>query len=327
VTRAAIITGITGQDGRYAADLLTGKGYIVVGVVRNGEALAKAMALGLPAGVTFAEWDMRDETMLARLLADIQPDEFYNFAAFSTGSGMFENPVAMGDINGLAVTRILNGISLISPHTRFVQASSAEMYGFASGSPQHEGSQFDPRSPYGVAKHYAHHMIGLYRRRTGLFGCSAILFNHESPRRSEAFVTRKVTRAAAAISLGLQTDLVLGSLSARRDWGFAGDYVRAMWLMLQRERAEDYVIATGITHSVENLCRIAFARVGLDYRKHVRVTKQPFRDLEPLQLVGDPRKAAQQLGWSATVTFEQLIAQMVAADLAALDNEESVPEG
>ncbi len=298
------------------ADLLRQQGYRITGLTRRPE---RALT---HEDITVEQWNMRDEDVLARLLARERPDEFYNFAAFSTGSGMFDDPVAIGNINGLAVARILEAIRTVSPATRFCQASSAEMFGAASGSPQRETSRFDPRSPYGAAKLYAHAMIGLYRQRFGTFACSAILFNHESPRRGTAFVTRKVTRAAAAISRGLTDHVQLGDLTARRDWGFAGDYVRAMWLMLQQEHASDYVVATGVTHMVEDLCRLAFERVGLDYRNHVRVAEQSSRAPDALQLVGDPHKATRELGWSTTVTFEQLIALMVDADLAALDKEE-----
>lgn len=312
----AFVTGITGQDGRYMADLLRQQGYRITGLARAPERMQAHD------GITVERWDMRDEHALAGLLAREQPNEFYNFAAFSTGSGMFDDPVAIGDINGLAVARILEAIRKISPATRFCQASSAEMFGAASGSPQNETSRLDPRSPYGAAKLYAHAMIGLYRQRFGLFACSAILFNHESPRRGTAFVTRKITRAAAAISRGLADHVQLGDLAAQRDWGFAGDYVRAMWLMLQQENPGDYVVATGVTHTVEDICRLAFERVGLDYRDHVRTAAQPSRPPDALQLVGDAHKARRELGWSTTVTFEQLIALMVDADLAALHKEE-----
>lgn len=314
--RSAIVTGIGGQDGRYAADILVEKGYRVIGTGRGATAPAD-----LPAEVEYARWDLRDPDAIAGLIAREQPGEFYNFAAYATGSGMFDDPVGMGEVNGLAVVRILEAIRGASPHTRLCHASSAEMFGAASGSPQSEASRFDPRSPYGAAKVYAHSMIGIYRQRFGVFGCSAILFNHESPRRGEAFVTRKITRGAAAIKLGLADHLQLGSLSARRDWGYAGDYVRAMWLMLQAEAGDDYVVATGITHSVEDLCRIAFARVGLDYRQYVRVGEDASRAPDPLQLVGDPRKAARELGWTADVPFERLVADMVDADLARLGRE------
>jgi GDPmannose 4,6-dehydratase len=313
--KRAFITGITGQDGHYMSDLLLRHGYRITGLAR----VPKRMPL--QKNITIEQWDMRDEGTLVRLLAREQPDEFYNFAAFSTGSGMFDNPVAIGDVNGLAVARILEAIRTTNPATRFCQASSSEIFGAASGSPQSETSRFDPRSPYGAAKLYGHAMIGLYRQRFGTFACSAILFNHESPRRGTAFVTRKVTRAAASISRGLADHVELGDLTARRDWGFAGDYVRAMWLMLQQEHASDYIVATGVTHSVEDLCRLAFERVGLDYRDHVRVAEQPSRAPDALQLVGDPHKAARELGWSPAVSFEQLIALMVDADLTALDKE------
>lgn len=310
----AFVTGVTGQDGSYLSELLLSKAYHVTGLVRG------TGARSVDDSISIEQWDMRDTQELARLMGRDKPDEFYNLAAFSSGSGMFEDPVTMGDINGLAITRVLEAIRVASPATRFCQASSAEIFGAASGSPQTEMSRPDPRSPYGAAKLYAQEIIKVYRKRFGLFACSAILYNHESPRRADTFVTRKVARAAAAISKGLLDNVVLGDLSARRDWGYAGDYVNAMWLMLQQDESDDYVIATGVTHSVEDLCRVAFDRVGLDYKKHVRVVPQPFRAPEPLQLVGDPHKAARDLGWTKTVTFEQLITRMVDSDLLELDN-------
>lgn len=312
--RHAFVTGITGQDGSYLSELLLSKGYRVTGLVRG---------IGMRSvddSISIEQWDMHDTNELTRLIARDQPDEFYNLAAFSSGSGMFDDPVTMGDINGLAITRILEAIRVANPDTHFCQASSAEIFGAVSGSPQTEMSRPDPRSPYGAAKLYAQQVIKVYRKRFGLFACSAILYNHESPRRAETFVTRKVARAAAAISKGLSDHVVLGDLSARRDWGYAGDYVNAMWLMLQRDEPDDYVIATGVTHSVEDLCRVAFDRVGLDYKKYVRVAPQPFRAPEPLQLVGDSHKASRDLGWTRTVTFEQLITRMVDTDLLELDN-------
>lgn len=303
------------------AALLRERGYAVTGLTRPGRERGDA-----PDGVTLRAWDMLDGEALARLLSEEQPDELYNFAAYSTGSGMYDDPVGIGDVNGLTVTRILEAIRAVSPSTRFAQASSAEMFGAASGSPQNEASRFDPRSPYGAAKLYAHNMVGLYRARFGTFACSAILFNHESPLRPPAFVTRKITRAAAAISLGLARELKLGDLSARRDWGFAGDTVRAMWSMLQREVADDYVIATGVTRSVAELCELAFRHVGLDYHDHVVTESQPFRAPEPLQLVGDARKANAKLGWSPTVGFERLVTMMVDADLDELRTHDMRPE-
>lgn len=320
-SKHAFVTGITGQDGSYLTELLTSQGYRVTGLVRPS-ALVKSSK-----DVVIERWDMRDAQTISRLLARDQPDEFYNLAAHSSGAGMFDDPVSTGDVNGLGITRILDAIKSVSPSTRLCQASSAEIFGAASSSPQSEMSCPDPRTPYGAAKLYAQTMIRIYRQHFGLFACSAILFNHESSRRAATFVTRKVTKAAAAISRGLTDHVVLGNLSARRDWGFAGDYVRAMWLMLQQERADDYVIATGVTHSVEHLCQVAFDWVGLDYHKFVRVVPQPFRARETLQLVGDAHKAALELGWAATVTFDQMIGQMIDADLAALDDKKGRNSG
>lgn len=320
-SKHAFVTGIAGQDGSYLVELLISRGYRVTGLVRASTVASAAN------NVAIEPWDMRDPEAISRLLARDQPHEFYNLAAYSSGAGMFDDPVAMGDVNGLAITRILDAIREASPATRLCQASSSEIFGAASGSPQNETSCPDPRSPYGAAKLYAQTMIHIYRQQFDVFACSAILFNHESPRRAATFVTRKITQAAAAISRGLADHVVLGDLSARRDWGFAGDYVRAMWLMLQQQRADDYVVATGVTHSVGYLCRVAFDRVGLDYRKFVRIAPQPFRARETLQLVGDPNKASRELGWFPTLTFEQLIAEMIDADLAALDSEKGSNPG
>jgi GDPmannose 4,6-dehydratase len=317
--KRAIVTGISGQDGIYLARQLCAQGYAVVGLVRDEAAIAAAgRARLLPETVTLLPWDLSDQAGLEALLREVRPAEFYNLAASATGTGMYDSPAALGEINGIAVARMLEAIRSTDPAIRFCQASSSEMFGATTQSPQREDTPFAPRSPYGAAKLYAHCMAGIYRRRYGLFASSAILFNHESPLRSEAFVTRKVTRGAAAIKLGLAETLSLGSLDARRDWGFAGDYVRAMWLMLQADGASDYVVATGTTHSVRELCALAFGHVGLDYRDHVREEPGNFRPDDSVLLVGDAAKAERELGWSPTIGFGALVEMMVAADLRDL---------
>lgn len=310
--KRAILTGITGQDGWYASDLLARKGYEVFGLTHR--ATEKDHREVHPAAMVFP-WTMNDQAELEELIRNIQPCEIYNFAAFSSGSGMFDDPVAMGNTNGLAVTRILEAIRAVDPSIRFCQASSSEMFGEPLTSPQNERTPFNPRSPYGAAKVYAHGMINIYRERYGLMAGSAILYNHESPRRSPAFVTRKITAAAAGIKLGLSETIALGNLDARRDWGFAGDFVDAMWRMLQAPAPDDYVIATGTTHSVRELCEYAFGHVGLDYRDHVLEDSTAFRKDETLQLVGDATKAASELGWTPTIQFPELVRMMVDTDL------------
>jgi GDPmannose 4,6-dehydratase len=317
--KSAIVTGISGQDGTYLARHLCGQGYEVIGLVRDDAAAAGIESEHrLPEGVRLVPWDIRDQDGLEDLLREIRPAEFYNLAAAATGSGMYDAPAVLGDTNGIAVARMLEAIRAADPAIRFCQASSSEIFGASAESPQREDTPVAPRNPYGAAKAYAHSMIGIYRRHYGLFATSAILFNHESPLRSEAFVTRKVTRAAAAIRLGLADTLALGNLDARRDWGFAGDYVRAMWLMLQAGAAADYVVATGQTHSVRELCALAFGHVGLDYRDHVREERGNFRAEHGVLLVGDAAKAERELGWSATTGFGELIGMMVEADLRDL---------
>ncbi|GAA4716816.1 GDP-mannose 4,6-dehydratase [Sphingomonas lutea] len=308
----ALITGVYGQDGSYAAELLAACGYKVVGTThsRGGHPAANAMAV--------ESWNLRDEQRLGEIVERHRPSEIFNFAAYSTGTGMYDDPVGICEVNGLAVLKILEAIRAVDPSIRFCQASSSEMFGEPVAKPQSELTPFNPRSPYGAAKLYAHNMIGIYRTRFDLFACSAILFNHESPRRTQNFVTRKVSRAAAAISLGLEQAVTLGNLDARRDWGFAGDAVRAMQLMLAADEPEDYVVATGRTQSVRDLCEVAFSHVGLDYRDHVRVNASDFRPAEPRQLVGDPSKAKRKLGWEPTIGFEALVQMMVDADLDRL---------
>ena len=312
----ALVTGVQGQDGGYMARLLAAEGWRVVGTTRRAEPDRVAALRG--EGVELVEWDLRDQDRLLELLRTRRPSQIYNFAAYSTGSGMYDEPLAIAEINGLVVTRILEAIREADPAIRFCQASSSEMFGQPLESPQSEDTPFNPRSPYGAAKLYGHNIISIYRSRFDLFACSAILFNHESPYRALDFVTRKVSHAAAAISLGLAGELTLGNLDARRDWGFAGDTVRAMRLMLQAEQAQDYVVATGATHSVRDLCETAFAHVGLDYRDYVRESAADFRPVEARQLVGDPARAKRKLGWEPTVRFAELVTMMVEADLERL---------
>ena len=268
--------------------------------------------------VEWIKWDMQDQQQMFDIISQHRPTEIYNFSAFSSGAGMYEDPVAMGEINGLAVTRILEAIRKVDSSIRFCQASSREIFGEAFESPQTESTPVNPRSPYGAAKLYADNMIRIYRRQYGLFACSAILFNHESPRRGLQFVTRKITHEAARIKLGLSQELALGNLDAQRDWGFAGDYVRAMWLMLQQGRPDDYVIASGQAHSVRELCNLAFARLDLDYKEFVKESATEYRPLEPALLVGSADKARRQLGWAPEVSFRDLVNMMVDAEMESL---------
>ena len=316
--KRALITGITGQDGSYSAELLLANGYRVIGAVRNVQNANETLPPALIHGVELVAWNMLDQCHMAEVLAEYRPAEVYNFAAYSSGAGMFDNPVGIGEVNGLSIARILEAIRKVDATIRFCQASSSEMFNDATASPQSEETPFQPRSPYGAAKLYAHSMVGIYRQRYSLFACSAILFNHESPRHGLGFVTRKITQGAAKIKLGLANELRLGNLDARRDWGFAGDYVRAMWLMLQQPYAEDYVVATGETHSVRELCEIAFGHLGLDYRDYVREDAAVYRPAESVQLVGNSERARNQLGWVPEVGFRDLVSMMVDADLRKL---------
>jgi len=310
--RTAIVAGISGQDGSYLAEHLLAEGYTVVGIGRHVDNAPQRDRLVL------VSCDITDARALENLLHEKRPAEVYNLAAMSSGAGMFDDAVRIGEINGLAVAKMLEAIRVVDPSIRFCQASSSELFGNAQSSPQSEGTEFWPRSPYGAAKLYAHTMLRIYRERYGMFACSAILFNHESPRRRLEFVTRKVTHAAASIKLGLATELQLGNLEAKRDWGFAGDYMRAMWLMLQHPRAQDYVVATGQPRSVRELCDVAFGHVGLDYRNFVRESPDHSRAAERVQLVGDPRRAWEELLWSPRVEFRDMIEAMVDADMKTL---------
>jgi GDPmannose 4,6-dehydratase len=317
----ALVTGVTGQDGSYIAELLLEKGYRVVGAVRDIAGARNRLHAPLRGRVQLVAWNMCDEKSMRETILALRPAEIYNFAAYSSGEGQFDNPAAIADINGVAVARLLEAIRSVDTSIRLCQASSREIFGNPHTTPQSETTPCMPRSPYGAAKLYADAMIRIYRERYGMFGCSAILFNHESPRRALHFVTRKVTRAAAMIKLGKSERLNLGNLVSRRDWGFAGDYVLGMWMMLQQARADDYVFATGTTHSVEDLCEIAFARVGLDFRRYVQVDNtSSFRGEEAVQLVGDASKARRVLGWLPSVSFSEMVQMMVDEDVTTLDS-------
>jgi GDPmannose 4,6-dehydratase len=316
--KTAIITGITGQDGSYLAELLLTKGYRVVGAVRNIQNAKESLPTALIQSVELVVWNMLDQSRMTEVLSEYRSAEIYNFAAYSSGAGMFNDAVDIGEVNGLAVARILDAIRVVDINVRFCQASSSEMFGNSIESPQSEATPFRPRTPYGAAKLYAHSMIQIYRQHYGLYGCSAILFNHESPRRGLGFVTRKITHEVAKIKLGLVNELCLGNLDARRDWGFAGDYVRAMWLMLQHPQADDYVVATGEMHSVRELCEIAFGHLNLDYRDYVREDFSSYRPIESVQLVGNSKKLRDQLGWIPEVGFHEMLSMMVDADLRKL---------
>lgn len=318
--KTALITGIAGQDGSYLAELLLANGYRVIGTTRDVRKSARLLPPPLSGRVGLVGWDMLDQDGIANILSQYHPSELYNFASYSSGSGMFDDPVGIGEINGLAVARMLEAIREVDANIRFCQASSREIFGAALESPQSEATPVNPRSPYGAAKLYADSMIRICRRHYGLFACSAILFNHESPRRGLEFVTRKITREAAKIKLGLAKEIRLGNLDTRRDWGFAGDYVRAMWLMLQQPLADDYVVATGEVHSVREFCECAFSHLGLDYRDYVREDSASYRPSEPALLVGDVRKARNLLGWEPQMSFRDLVTMMVDADLRTLAN-------
>ena len=314
--KRALITGITGQDGSYLAEFLLEKGYEVYGIVRRTSTTNLERIAHLEGKVELIYADLLDENSLIHALRVAEPDEVYNLAAQSFVPASWSQPVLTGEFTALGVTRLLDAIRVVNPHIRFYQASSSEMFGEAREVPQNEHTPFHPRSPYGVAKVYGHWITVNYRESYGMFACSGILFNHESPRRGLEFVTRKVTHAVARIKYGLQKELRLGNLEARRDWGYAKDYVEAMWLMLQQDEPDDYVIATGETHSVRELCELAFGYVDLDYRDYVVVDPSLFRPADVTLLVGDASKARRRLGWAPKVRFEELIKMMVDADLA-----------
>ncbi|PJF40487.1 MAG: GDP-mannose 4,6-dehydratase [Chloroflexi bacterium] len=317
-TKRALITGITGQDGSYLAEFLLEQGYDVYGLVRRTSTLNFSRIDHIQDQIQLVSGDMLDQTSLTRTITAIQPDEIYNLAAQSFVQTSWDQPVFTGDVTGLGVTRILEAIRTVNPDIRFYQASSSEMFGKVREVPQKETTPFYPRSPYGVAKVYGHWITVNYRESFNIHATSGILFNHESPRRGLEFVTRKVSHHVARIKLGMTHELRLGNLEAERDWGFAGDYVRAMWMMLQNDEPDDYVIATGKTHSVERLVDIAFSCVDLDWHNYVVQDERFMRPAEVDQLVGDPTKAKTTFGWEPEVTFENLVQMMVEADYQLL---------
>jgi GDPmannose 4,6-dehydratase len=314
----AFITGITGQDGSYLAELLLDKGYRVVGMTRRTSTDSMQRIEHLQDRLEFVQGDLLDQPSLISAIQTVQPDEVYNLAAMSFVPTSWNQPVLTGEFTGLGVTRMLEAVRQVNPRIRFYQASSSEMFGKVRQVPQTEETPFHPRSPYGVAKAYGHFLTVNYRESFDMYAVSGILFNHESPRRGLEFVTRKVTDGASRIALGMAKQLKMGNLEARRDWGFAGDYVRAMWCMLQQPAAGDYVVATGVDHSVRELCQIAFEHVGLDYRDHVVVDQSLYRPAEVDHLLGDASKARRELEWEPTVSFEELIRMMVDSDLGRL---------
>ena len=311
----ALITGITGQDGSYLAELLLDKGYDVHAIVRRASTTNYWRIEHLLDRITLHPADLLDQLSLIKVLNTVRPRELYNLAAMSFVPASWDQPILTGEFNAQGVTRVLEAVRQVDPAIRIYQASSSEMYGKVREVPQSELTPFYPRSPYGVSKVYGHYITVNYRESYDLFAVSGILFNHESPRRGMEFVTRKVTDGVARIKLGLADSLGLGNLDAQRDWGFAGDYVRAMWLMLQQDRPDDYVIATGKTHSVRDLVRVAFAHVGLDWEKHVTLDPRFLRPAEVDLLIGDPSKAKAALGWEPKVDFETLVRMMVDADI------------
>jgi GDPmannose 4,6-dehydratase len=319
----ALITGITGQDGSYLAEFLLAKGYDVYGIIRRSSSFNTGRIDGIyqdphqaDARLHLVYGDLNDASSMNRILRTVQPDEIYNLGAQSHVRVSFDIPEYTAEITGLGTVRLLEAIRESGLRPKFYQASSSEMFGKAQEIPQRETTPFYPRSPYGAAKVFAHWMTVNYREAYDLFACNGLLFNHESPRRGETFVTRKITKAAARIKLGLQRELFLGNLEARRDWGFAGDYVQAMWLMLQQERPDDYVIATGETHTVREFLDVAFGQVRLDWRPHVKIDPRYYRPTEVDLLIGDATKAKQRLGWTPKIGFRDLAIMMLEADLA-----------
>jgi GDPmannose 4,6-dehydratase len=314
---AALITGVNGQDGSYLAEFLLQKGYHIVGTTPHRNADQERI-LHIREKIEIIQTDLLDQSMLENVLRECKPDEVYNLAARASSSELWTQPVLTGDLNALAVARLLEAIRKSDHEVRFMQASSSEVFGNATEVPQSEATPFHPRNPYGVAKAYGHWTTVICRERYGLFGCSSILYNHESPRRGLEFITRKVSHTVARIKLGQARELRLGDLDAKRDWGFAGDYVQAMWLMLQQPTPDDYVVATGEAHSVRELCEIAFSHVDLNYEDYVVQDRENFRSAETALLVGNPAKAERLLGWKRTVTFPNLVRMMVEADLESI---------
>jgi GDPmannose 4,6-dehydratase len=312
--RKALITGITGQDGSYLAELLLEKGYQVSGLVRRSSSLNLDRLVNVIDRIELISGDLLDQNSLVAAIQQSEPDEIYNLAAQSFVATSWRQADLTGQFTALGVSRVLEATRVVNPRIRFYQASSSEMFG-ATKPPQNEDSLFHPRSPYAVAKVFGHYMTQNYRESFGMFACSGILFNHESPRRGLEFVTRKVTNAVARIKLGLQKELAMGNVNAQRDWGFAGDYVLAMWMMLQRDEPADFVVATGVSHSVEYLLETAFSYAGMNYKDYVRVDQALMRPAEVDYLCGDASRARRALGWEPKVTFERLIAMMVDADI------------
>lgn len=313
--KTALITGITGQDGSYLAEFLLEKNYKVCGMVRRSSTVNFERISHIQDQIELVSGDLLDQVSMLEIINDVKPDEVYNLAAQSFVATSFRQPVLTGEYTALGVTKLLDSIRIINPNIRFYQASTSEMFGKVKKIPQTEDTPFHPRSPYGVAKLYGHWITVNYRESYDMYCCSGILFNHESPRRGLEFVTRKITDSVAKIKLGLADKLHLGNLDAQRDWGFAGDYVEAMWLMLQQEKPEDYVIATGETHSVREFCEVAFSRVGLNYQDHVVIDPAFFRPAEVDLLIGDSSRAKNELGWQPKVDFPTLVNMMVDYDL------------
>jgi GDPmannose 4,6-dehydratase len=320
-TKTALITGITGQDGSYLAEYLLHKGYQVAGVVRRSSTENFQRIEHLRDRLQLYQADLLDQTSLACVVEQTQPDEIYNLAAMSFVPTSWKQPVLTAEFTATGVTRLLEAVRQICPRARFYQASSSEMFGKVHEVPQTEVTPFHPRSPYGVAKVYGHYITMNYRESYNMFACSGILFNHESPRRGLEFVTRKISHGVARIKAGLARELRLGNLEARRDWGFAGDYVRAMWLMLQQDTPDDFVVGTGETHSVEEFVCIAFAHAGLDWKKYVVIDPEFYRPAEVDLLLSSPAKAKKHLGWQPEVSFEQLVRMMVDSDIASLSQD------
>lgn len=320
MNKRALITGITGQDGSYLAEFLLDRGYQVFGVVRRSSIANSERVDHLSDRISFIQADLLDQSSLMSALREARPQEVYNLAAQSFVPTSWHQPVLTGEFTALGVTRMLEAVRAVDPSIRFYQASSSEMFGNPIECPQRETTPFHPRSPYGVAKVYGHYLTVNYRESYGLFACSGILFNHESPRRGIEFVTRKVSQGVAKIKLGLTRELRLGNLAAKRDWGFAGDYVKAMWLMLNQDEPDDYVVATGTAHSVENLVRTASSVAGLNWQEFLKIDEALFRPAEVDHLLGDSSKAQQKLGWETHVSFEELVAMMVDQDIYRLRN-------
>ncbi len=324
MAKKALVTGVTGQDGSYLAEFLLEKGYEVIGMVRRTSTVNFERIKHIQDQITLASGDLADQISIIDILREHQPAEVYNLAAQSFVPISWSQPVLTGEVTALGVTRVLDAIRIVDPTIRFYQASSSEMFGKVRETPQNENTPFYPRSPYGVAKVYGHWITINYRESYDLFACSGILFNHESPRRGLEFVTHKVTHGVARIKLGLANELRMGNLDSQRDWGYVEDYVRAMWLMLQQDEPDDYVVGTGRTHSVRELCEVAFGYLDLDWQNHVVMDPRFLRPADVDFLVADAAKARTRLGWEPTVTFEELIQMMVDADLEALKKENNL---